>query len=386
LWGSRDEETVFCAGGPNPLFGHQYPVAVRVTDGSLTNLTQKRWNMVRPAAWLPDGSGFIMSGWDNADPAAQLWYVTFPDGVPTRIYSDLNDYRAASLTADGGILLAVQRQPELNIHLLSLVGEPSPKQLTFETSGRMGFEGISALPDGRIIYSSETGTTRDLWIMNADGGGQRRLTSDGPLENNPTISPDGQSFVYAVASQGIWRADLDGGNRRQLTEHGMFPVFSADREWVFYTLPRDGWKMWKVPANGGEPVRVTDHAAIQPDVSPDGKLIAYMNISAVPGAKPKLYVVPIGGGEPVAIFEAFPASQFDIHWLADGRGIAYKAVDKGIEKIVSQPVNGGELQTLLAAPTESEGIAGWGFSTDGKKLYYSAGPINHNVVMFTLER
>ena len=383
---SPDGETLICPAGDNPLFGQQFPLAVRVADGSQTPLTKKRWNLVRPSSWLPDGSGFVMSAWDSLDSGSQLWHVTFPGGVPTRIYSDLNDYRAASLTADGGTLLAVQRQPQLNIHVMSLSGEHPSRQLTFGTGGSTGFEGISTLPDGSIIYSSEEGTTRDLWIMNADGTGQRRLTFDEPMETNAAISPDGRSFVFGVASQGIWRADIDGGNRRQLTPYGMFPVYSADRAWVFYTLPRDGWKMWKVAADGGEPVRVTDHPAIQPDVSPDGKLIAYMNMNSLAGGERKLYVVPVEGGEPVVIFDAIPAGRFDIHWLPDGKAVAYKANENGIQKIVSHPLDGGPPQILFATESESEGIAGWGFSRDGKELYYSTGPHNHNVVLFTLER
>lgn len=383
---SPDGETIVCPGGDNPLFGQQFPLAVGVADGRQTMLTKKRWNVVRPSSWLPDGSGFVMSAWDSLDSGAQLWHVTYPGGVPTRIYSDLNDYRATSLTADGATLLAVQRQPQLNIHVMNLSGARTPRQLTFGTGGRTGFEGISTLPDGSIIYSSENAGTRDLWIMNADGTGQRRLTFDEPMETNAMISPDGRSFVYGVASQGIWRADLDGGNRRQLTQYGMFPVFSADRAWVFYTLPKDGWKMWKVPADGGEPVRVTDHPAIQPDVSPDGKLIAYMNMNSLARTKPKLYVVPAEGGEPVMIFDSLPLGQFDIHWTPDGKAIAYKANENGIQKIVSQPLEGGQPQILFAIKSESESIAGWGFSRDGKELYYSTGPLNTNVVMFSLER
>ncbi len=59
---SHDGEMIVCPAGDNPLFGQQFPLVVRVADGSQTPLTSKRWNLVRPSAWLPDGSGFVMSG------------------------------------------------------------------------------------------------------------------------------------------------------------------------------------------------------------------------------------------------------------------------------------------------------------------------------------
>lgn len=382
---SPDGETLVCAGGDNPLFGNQYPLVVRVSDGAQTILTKKRWNLVKQSAWLPDGSGFVMSAYDNTDAGAQLWYVTFPGGVPVRIYNDLNDYGDVSLTANAETLLAIQREPQLNLYTLNLTDEARQiKQITFGDS-RDGWECVTTTPDGRIVYASEAGGTRDLWIMDADGAGKKQLTFDEPMEGNASVSPDGRSIAFGVASQGIWRIDLDGGGRRQLTERGMFPEYSRDGGWIFYTLPRDGWKMWKVPAEGGESLRVTDFPAIQPAVSPDGKLIAYMNFKNP--NDPKLEVMPVEGGEPVKVFDILPLpGRFDVAWSPDGNSIAYKANENGIQKIVSQPFDGGAAQILFSTKSEAEGIAGWTFSRDGKLLYISVGPINQNVVMFSLNK
>jgi DNA-binding winged helix-turn-helix (wHTH) protein/Tol biopolymer transport system component len=381
IW-SPDGRILICPVGDNRLFGQQYPLGLRVTDGDATPITTRRWNLVRPSSWLADGSGFIMTAWDNLDSGAQIWHVTYPGGIATRIYSDLNDYRAASLAADGKTLLAIQRQPHLNVYAMSLLGEQKSRQLTFATSGRNGIECVSIAPDGSIVYSSEAGGTRDLWIMNPDGTGQRRLTFDEPMESSVVLAPDGRSFVYAIAGKGIWRADIDGGNRRQLSEYGMFPAFSADGRSVFYTLPRERWTLWRVAIEGGDSIRVTEHPGIQPAASPDGKWIAYMTGNVF--VKPVLHIMPIDGGDTIAL-DALPVDKFDIQWLADGE-VAYKATVNGIQKIVGQSVGGGEPRVLFAAAGGSESIAGWGFSRDGKELYYSTGPLHSNVVMFSLER
>ncbi len=382
---SPDGETIVCAGGDNAIFGEQYPVAVRVADGNQTPLTKKRWNLVGQSAWLTDGSGFLMRAFDNLDAGAQLWHVTFPGGVSVRSYNDLNDYGDVSLTADSQTLVTIQRQPQLNIRAINLTEEPrQTKQLTFGTDGNDGLFCLTTTPDGKIIYSSVTGGNWDLWLMDADGGNQKQLTFDEPKEDGATVSPDGRSVVFSVASQGIWKIDLDGGNRRQLTERGMFPAYSADGNWIFYTLPRDKWTMWKVPADGGEPIRVTDYPAVQPAVSPDGKLIAYMSFKT--RAEPKLYVAPVEGGEPIKIFDALPRHLFDIEWMPDGKTITYNAFENGVQKIISQSLEGGAPQILLAAKSESESIHSFTFSRDGKQLFISAGPINQNVVMFNLSR
>ncbi len=382
---SPDGETIICVGGDNPLFGEQYPVAVRVADGSQKPLTKKRWNLIKQSAWLADGSGFVMAAVDNLDAGSQLWHVTLPGGVPVRIYNDLNDYTDLSLTANSETLVTIQRQPQLNIRAINLTEEPRQiRQLTFGTNGSDGRQCLTTTPDGKIIYSSETGGNWDLWTMDADGGNQKQLTFDESKEGSATVSPDGRSVVFGVASQGIWKIDLDGGNRRQLTRYGMFPNYSTDGNWIFYTLPRDKWTMWKVSAEGGEPSRVTDYPAVQPAVSPDGELIAYMYHKT--RAEYKLYVAPIEGGEPIKIFDALPLRLFDIEWSPDGTAIIYGAFENGIQQIISQSFDGGAPQILLAAKSEAESIHSFTFSRDGKQLFISAGPINQNVVMFNLSR
>src|SRR6266702_1593608 len=55
-------------------------------------------------------------------------------------------------------------------------------------------------PNGqRIAFQVEPGDRQDLWIVNADGSGARRLVScDAPCDttNDPAWSPDGQKILY----------------------------------------------------------------------------------------------------------------------------------------------------------------------------------------------
>jgi Tol biopolymer transport system component len=220
--------------------------------------------------------------------------------------------------------------------------------------------------------------------MDSDGGNQRQFTFDASLEDGAMVSRDGRSVVFGVPSQGIWRIDLDGGNRKQLTTRGMFPEFSPDGKWVFYTLPREQWSMWKVPAEGGEPVRVTDWPAAQPVVSPDGKLMAYVFSTSY--TEHKLYVTPVEGGDPVKIFDWGPDNMYDLEWTPDGKAIVYAANENGVKEFFSQPLDGGGPRIFLAAKGEFENLGNTTFSRDGKQLFVSSGPTTKDVVMFSLER
>jgi len=184
------------------------------------------------------------------------------------------------------------------------------------------------------------------------------------------------------SGQNIWKMDADGGNRKQLTSGGMFPRYSPDGRWIVYTSTRDKWSLWKMPSDGGESIRLTDHVSTQPQVSPDGKLIAYVYVQ---GEARKIRVIPFDGGEPLYVFEA-PAmgSLFSIAWTPDGQAISYNAPRNGGGQILRQPLSGGLPQQLIEF--KSNRIGGLSWSRDGKELFFAAGPVNSDVVLISDSR
>jgi Tol biopolymer transport system component len=290
------------------------------------------------------------------------------------------------MTADSKKLVAVQRQFRVNIFDAEMLpsGIGPAVQVSAVTMG--GGDAVNTTTvDGRILFVSEADGDRDIWIMNSDGKEKRQLTFGPPMDSGANLSPDGRQIVYARASMGIWKMDLDGNNREQLAEKGMFPDFSPDGQWVFYTLPKDRWSLWKVAADGGESLRVTDYPAIQPSFSPDGKYLAFLRFLDLWSAE--LDILTADTLELVKTLEVLqPRSQFEIDWTRDSSGIIYNATLDGIDKIVLQPFAGGEPQILLSAKSPAETLGGFSMSPDVRRLYFSAGPVDHNVVMFTLER
>lgn len=83
--------------------------------------------------------------------------------------------------------------------------------------------------DGRTVIApvtrfamDEDKSYVDLWIWNADGSGQRRLTTDAANDGAPTISPDGKSVAF-ISQRGddkapqLYVMPLGGGEARRLT-------------------------------------------------------------------------------------------------------------------------------------------------------------------------
>ena len=94
------------------------------------------------------------------------------------------------------------------------------------------FPGMRWSPDGRkIAFSTWQDSTSDVYVMNADGSGQQRLTSDAGWDGSPAWSPDGHAIAFARNPAGRRSSELyimnpDGSGRRRLTRSGAQPLWS----------------------------------------------------------------------------------------------------------------------------------------------------------------
>ena len=76
-------------------------------------------------------------------------------------------------------------------------------------------------PDGtKIAFASARERVFDIYVMNADGNGSRRLTSSSSDDRYPSWSPDGKRIAFARSSDGghIWAMSADGKGAKRVTD------------------------------------------------------------------------------------------------------------------------------------------------------------------------
>jgi Tol biopolymer transport system component len=88
----------------------------------------------------------------------------------------------------------------------------------------------------------------DLWVMAADGSGQRRVTSKPGASFAPYFTPDGRGLIYSSNWENpsgrnfdLYIVDLEGGEPRPVTREATFdgfPVFSPDGRWLVFSSNR----------------------------------------------------------------------------------------------------------------------------------------------------
>jgi Tol biopolymer transport system component len=135
--------------------------------------------------------------------------------------------------------------------------------------------------------------------------------------------------------------------------------------------------IWKVPMEGGNPVRLNDTDALYSIISPDGKMIAYSYEDAAASPPHGVAIMAFEGGPPMKRFDTPQSARFQ--WAADGRSLLYTKNEGGVENIWSQPIAGGTPKQITHF--NSELIKVFNLSRDGKRIVMLRGTFKQYVLL-----
>ncbi|MET0624858.1 MAG: winged helix-turn-helix domain-containing protein [Pyrinomonadaceae bacterium] len=360
-------------------------VEVAVADGAERPVSDCRWAKVLALAWLADGGGLLVNALErNSQPGSQIWRVNHPGGEMRRVTNDLNLYAGLSLTADARSLVTVQSDRYTSLWV-SKDGDPRhAEQVKFTPGGRFGsVAGLSWTPDGRVAYASNESGNYDIWVASAEGGGRKQLTVDALTDHSPAVSPDGGRVAFIsdrTGQQRVWVMDIEGGNQTPLTpgEVRDRPRWSPDGRWLVYTSPES--VLWRIPAAGGEPVRLTDMDARNPAVSPDGSLVSFEHWDSETTNR-SLMVVPLAGGEAARVLDVAPTNPWASQWSPDGSALRFIDERDGASNIWRQPLDGGAPQRLT--DIQSGFLMDFTWSPRDERLAYATGVVVNDVILIS---
>ena len=84
------------------------------------------------------------------------------------------------------------------------------------------FDDRESILNTKIAFTSEGDGNKEIYVMNADGSGETRITDNQADDTDPTWSPDGLRIAFVSDRDGnreIYVMNTDGGDQTRLTNN-----------------------------------------------------------------------------------------------------------------------------------------------------------------------
>ncbi|MGB4400954.1 MAG: amidohydrolase, partial [Daejeonella sp.] len=307
-------------------------IALSIISSSLFAQQNPKWNIEKPSGPTKSFSFQTNEGtWMNLDLS--------PDGQEI-VFDMLGDIYKIPVTGGKATLLAG-----------GLASEVQPR---FSPNGKF------------ISYTSDKDGGDNIWMMNTDGSGKKAITKETfRLLNNAVWTPDNQYLIArkhftssrSLGAGEMWMYHIGGGDGVQLTKRkndqqdAGEPEVSPDGKYVYFSedvSPGPTFQYNKDPnseiynirrlnrqTGEIETVAGGDGGAVRPQISPDGKLLAFVKRVRL---KSVLFLQDLETGEEWPVYEDLSHDQqeawaiFGLYpnfaWTPDSKNIIFYANGK----------------------------------------------------------
>jgi Tol biopolymer transport system component/DNA-binding winged helix-turn-helix (wHTH) protein len=293
-------------------------------------------------AWKADSREIVFASRRESS-IYNLWRIPITGGAPERLPTIGQNVISPAISHQGDRLSYTQTLDDQNIWRLEINSMGRGTAPTNLIASTLGDNGPDYSPDGqKIVFASTRSGGFGIWVCDFNGDNPRQLIDRGPnLTGTPRWSPDGRRVAFDSRSNESGRegnADIyvitaEGGQPRNLTldpSEDVAPSWSRDGKWIYFGSTRSGsMQIWKVPADGGAALRVTQEGGFEGFESHDGKFFYYAKGRAVPG----IWQIPTGDGKETLLFDDHKAGYWR-HWAVAEKGIYFATANTPSQPLI----------------------------------------------------
>ena len=247
-----------------------------------------------PPSWSPDGKRAAAVAFTPQDGQYSLVILDLETGdaanYRTKFFPHLS-FTGPQWSPDGKWIACEGGPLAFNLDVYKVNVETG--EATNLTNARMNHDADPTWsPDGKkLAFKSRRKKLdgkfqHDIYVMDADGKNEIRLTNHPAQDGSPRWSPDGKTIVFESydrsepAGTNLYLMDPDGSNIRQLTfgpHWEVGPSWSPDGKWILYSSGQTGdgvdlfhggaWNIYRIHVETKEVIQIThgDHGGLGPE-------------------------------------------------------------------------------------------------------------------------
>ncbi len=310
---------------------------------------------------------------DGAGP--WIWAYDTESATSRRVSVGLERYNSIAAARDRKRLVATVEDPQAalwSVPILERVAGDDDARLLEGTTGlralaprfgRSSMFFLSSLGSGDGLYRLSESEIIEVWR------GSRTA-----LLEPPAVAPDGSRLALLLRGDEGWHLHLvnaDGTEPRRLTvrvDARGAAAWSPDGRWIVSGGSVDGVEgLFKIPVDGGEPVRIADGEALNPEWSPDGSMIVYAG-KQVAAISPLKAVDPEGNAIDLPEIQVWRGGE-RYRFMPDGSALILMQGKKPAQDFVRLDLETMELRELTRFENSAT-MRTFDITPDGKRIVF----------------
>jgi serine/threonine protein kinase/Tol biopolymer transport system component len=330
-----------------------------------------------------------------------LYVASRPDGSGSRLYAmdirrrithavsfGLEEYLSIAASADGQRLVATVANPTSHLWTAPITDHVVDEGAASRFSLPVVRASAPRFGTGQVFFLSSKGDADGLWSFKDGAATELWPGSEGAVTAAPAISSDAtricvvvrhgeRRHLYVMAANGT-------GSRRvaeSLDARGA-PSWSPDGRWIAVAaMEGKEQPLFKVPLDGGAPVRLLGGVNMNPIWSPDGKFIVYSEKGEGPRALLRA-ITPEGQPFPLPEARTFLGGD-RYRFLPGGKALVLILANEGRQDFWLLDLTTGGLRRLTDL-SQGYAIMSFDVSPDGRQILFDRYRDNSDIVLIDL--